>query len=118
MFSQLRKYEVQARYALVLSIAAAAPLVASIALLLRNYQHDARQVIYRSDLYSLAFVMSAGLAMLIGAAACVLGWNSAGQRRNDAPAHSWIGFFVGGAAVTLAAIVLLAFVMLRLKQAH
>ena len=45
----------------------------------------------------------------------VLGWNSAGQRRNDKPMRSWVGFFVGGGVVTLDVVLMLAFYLLRLQ---
>ena len=47
---------------------------------------------------------------------CLLGFNSAGQRRNDKQARSWTGFFVGGAVLTFNLILVIALYMIRLEK--
>ena len=115
-FGHLRRYDVQAKYALGLSLFSLFPLMAGVVLALRNYHNDVRQIIYASNTYMLALLGCIALSMLLGAVGCLFGWNSAGERRNDKPRHSWAGFFVGGAVLTGAMILLIAFMMLRLKQ--
>ena len=53
-------------------------------------------------------------ALLAGAIGSALGLNSAGRRRNERPAWSWIGFLVGSAVVASNLILLIAYWMLRL----
>jgi hypothetical protein len=63
-----------------------------------------------------ALLAALGLSVALGAPGFLLGLNSAGRRRNETPGRSWIGFFVGGAVLTINAILLLAFYMLKLQQ--
>ncbi len=112
----LRRFDVQANYARVLAIIAVFPLIGSIFLVWRNYHPDVRQIIYAANSYALALLACIGSALLLGGVACILGWNSAGQRINEKQGRSWFGFFVGGAVVTSALILLIAFAMLRLHQ--
>ena len=113
----LRRYDVQASYACVLSTVSAVPLLGAAALAFRNYHHDLGQIIYGSKGFFLpAFGGCLLLSMVPAAIGMLLGWSSAGQRRNDKPMHSWIGFFVGGGILTFDLILLIAFWMLHLQQ--
>ncbi len=113
----LRRYDVQANYACVLSIISVVPLLGAAALALRNYNDELGQIIYGSEGFFLP--MFGGcllLSMVPSALGLALGWSSAGQRRNDKPRRSWLGFFVGGGVMTVDLILLIAFWMLRLQQ--
>jgi len=113
----LRRYDVQAKYACTLSLLSIAPFICAVAVAYRNYDHDLGQIIYGSKGFLLpAFGGCVLLSMVPGAIGFVLGWSSAGQHRNDKPARSWIGFFVGGAILTFNLILLIAFLMLRLEK--
>ncbi len=113
----LRRFEVQAQYAMVLSILATAPLVMAALMIARNYNHDLGQIVYgEGGSFLKMFLACVGTSGMVGAIGFVLGWCSAGQRRNDRPKQSWVGFFVGGFVVTIALIMMIAFVMLRLEQ--
>jgi len=113
----IRRYDVQATYSLALSFISLIPFVAAAWLFLRNLHWDLHQVIYNSrGPFLPIFLACAMLAMLSAALGFVLGWNSAGQRRNDRPGQSWTGFFLGGIIVTLDLILLIAFFMLRLQR--
>ncbi len=114
---RIRRYDVQASYACTLSLASIVPFVGAVALALRNYHHDLAQIIYgQGGLFVPGFVGLVLLSMLPSAIGFLLGWSSAGQRRNDKPRRSWIGFFVGGGMLTFNLILLIAFWMLRLPQ--
>ncbi len=112
--SSLRRYDVQATYAMGAALFSVVPLIAGILLLLRNWDPVLGKIIYG---FSGKFLPMLGicivLAALSGAVAVVMGLNSAGQRRNDQERRSWIGFFLGGAVVTSSIIVAIAFLMLR-----
>lgn len=114
--SSLRRYDVQARYASVLSLSALLPTIGALVLIFRNYHHEVRQIIYGSGSYVAVLLGCLAVSIALGGLGCLLGWNSAGQRRNDRSGLSWIGFSVGAASLTLDAILLLAFYMLRLSQ--
>lgn len=112
----LRKYEVQATYAARLAIVSAIPLVIGLWLTSRNYRSELGQILYGSKKYLLMHHASLLVALGVSFLALVLGWNSAGQRRNDRQGQSWTGFFVGGTVFTASLILMIAFYMLRLEQ--
>ncbi len=113
----LRRYDVQAQYAFVLAIVSVLPLSAAAIAAWQRYDPDLSQIVYgASSYFAPAFLGCILLSILCGALACLLGFSSAGQRRNDKPKRSWLGFFVGSAAVTFGLILLIAFYMLRLAR--
>lgn len=112
----LRRYDVQATYAVLTSLLSVAPLAGAIFLLLRNWESELGAIVHGSQGSFLpALAVCVGLAGVGGAVGLVLGINSAGQRRNDKQRLSWTGFFVGSAVVTGTIIVAIAFVMLRFR---
>ncbi len=114
----LRRYDVQAVYSLRLACVSWLPLIAAAGLVLRNYNAAIQRIEYANPLWLGALLGCTGLAMLGGGLALALGFNSAGQRRNDKPRFSWIGFFLGGTVLSLAIVVFLAVYMLRLQVAQ
>lgn len=105
----------QATWAMAIALAAVLPVAGAVTLLLRNYRRELGAITYRPDsayLPALAACLVTGA--LLAAVAVALGFNSAGHRRNDKGARSWFGFFVGGVCLTLAIVVAMAFLMLRL----
>lgn len=115
-FSRLRRFDVQAQYSLVLSIASTLPCIAGLWLVVGNYEPQLQQIVYGANgRFVPAFAGSMLVSSLPAALAFVFGWSSAGQRRNDKPLRSWLGFFLGGAVLTLNSVMVLAFLMLRLK---
>ena len=114
----LRRYDVQARYAIILALVSIVPFLASAGLAIRNYSSDISNIIYmRGTKWLPVFLGSLALAMLLSALGFVLGWSSAGQRRNEKSSWSWMAFFIGGGVLTLSFVLLVAFMMLRLVQA-
>lgn len=112
----LRRFEVQARVSVVLAVISVFPLVIAAALVYRNYHSELGQIVYGAEGRFVPLFLGMVLCSLIPAfLGFVLGWNSAGQRRNDKPMRSWVGFFVGGGVVTLDIILMLAFYVLRLQ---
>ena len=113
----LRRFDVQARYAVILSFISVVPFLGAAGLVWRNYDRELGQIVYGAQGRFLpTFVGCVLLSMLPGALGFLFGWSSAGQRRNDKPARSWVGFFLGGTVLTLDIIMLIAFYLLRLKH--
>ena len=113
----LRRYDVQANYAFGLSLASVIPFVVAAWLAFTRYDGTLGQIIHgEQGQFVPAFAGCVLLSMIPGTLGFLLGWNSAGQRRNDKPGRSWIGFFLGGGVLTLDLVLLLAFFMLRLER--
>ena len=116
-FSSLRRFDVQANYAVVLACVSVLPFLGALSLAWRNYRHDLGQIVYGAQGYFVVvFLGCVLLSVLPSGVGFLLGWSSAGQRRNDKPARSWLGFFIGGSVLTFNLILLIAFYMLRWKQ--
>ena len=110
----LRRFDVQAKYAAILAGFSVVPFIGAAGLVWRNYRHEFGQIVYGAQgRFVLAFLGCVLLSMLPGVLGFLLGWSSAGQRRNDKPLRSWLGFFLGGVVVTLNLILVIAFFMLR-----
>lgn len=111
----LRRYDVQARYALILAMASFVPFVGAAGLIRRNFNGNLQRIVYATGSGWLpVFMACLTLSIAISGVGFVLGWNSAGQRRNERAAWSWAGFFFGGTVLTLSFVLLIAFMMLRL----
>lgn len=112
----LRRFDVQARYSLNLSLAALLPLGIAIYACLRNFAFEVREIQYgENSMFLLAFLACIGTAGTLAALGAILGFNSAEQRRNEANKKSWLGFFIGTAVVSLTIIVFAGFYILRLQ---
>ena len=116
-FRHLRRYDVQAGYACVLSLVSLVPFAGAVVMAFRNYQHELGQIVYGSQgAFLPVFLGCLFVSMVPSAIGFFLGWSSAGQRRNDKPARSWTGFFIGGGVLTFDLILLIAFWMIRLER--
>lgn len=112
----LRRYDVQATYAFALSLLSVAPFLGALVLAATRFDPVLAQIRYGSQgRFVGAFAACVLVSMAPSALAFVLGWNSAGQRRNDKQTRSWAGFFLGGFILTLNFILLLTFYKLRLE---
>ena len=116
MFERFRRYEVQAAWSIGLACISLGPMAGAAWLAWRNYDHQLGRIVFGSEGYFLLTfaggVFVSGILAVIGFA---LGWNSAGQARNDRSGASWAGFFLGGSVLSANIILLLALYMLRLK---
>lgn len=110
----LRRFEVQARVGMALSIISAVPMLFAAYLVFTRFKPELGQIVYGSGGKFLPAFFGMVVASLLPAfIGFVLGLNSAGQRRNEASRQSWLGFFLGGAILTLDIILVLAFLLLR-----
>ncbi len=113
--SSLRRFDVQAKWSLVFSVLAALICLALAVLLVRNWHSGLNQIVFRESLFKIMVAGSAGLSMLLAVFGTALGFNSAGQRRNDKQRLSWIGFFLGSGVFTLAVVLFAAFWLLKFQ---
>jgi len=114
-FEKLRRYDVQATWALFSAVLATAPFLAAAYLVFSRFDSVLGQIRYGSHgRFIPAFVGCVGLSGLLAMLGFILGWNSAGQRRNDKSRRSWTGFFLGGLIATLDIVLMIAFIKLRL----
>lgn len=116
--ASLRRYDVQATCAVVLAIVGVGPFLAAFYLLGSRYDALLGQVIYGAEgKFVPAFAGCILLSIVPSTLAFILGWSSAGQRRNEKSRRSWTGFFLGGGVATLDLVLLIAFYMLRFQMA-
>jgi hypothetical protein len=113
--ASLRRYDVQAKIGLIVSCAAILGSMGLAGILLRNYHHGLRVIVYGSKSYfgPLVFLTTA-LTLLLAATGAALGANSAGQRRNEKNKLSWVAFFVGVASISLTVVLFVGFYAFRM----
>ena len=117
MLGRLRRFDIQATYAMTCALISSAPCAVAVWLAISRYHPELRQIVYGAQgRFEPAFIAAIVGSIIPGMLGFALGWNSAGNRRNDRPIRSWIGFFVGGGVVTMDLVLLIAFYMLRLKH--
>ena len=117
-FASLRRYDVQATYALVLAIVGVGPFLAALYLVGSHYDALLGQIIYGAKgRFVPAFAGCILLSIVPSTLAFILGWSRSGQRRNEKSSRSWTGFFLGGGIATFDLILLIAFYMLRFEMA-
>ena len=110
----LRRFDVQAKWSLWFSLASVVTCLGTFALLARNWDGHLSLIKYSADgLYRPVYLACTGLTMLLSVFGLALGFNSAGQRRNDRQKLSWTGFFVGTVVLALAIVFLAAFRYLK-----
>lgn len=116
--SSIRRYDVQAKWSVWFSCAAALSCLVMAALLLRNWHGEIRQVVFGNPMWQPLYMGCTGLTMLLSVFGVALGYNSAGQRRNDLQRRSWVGFFLGAGVLTLAVILFAAFWLLKMQTSR
>jgi hypothetical protein len=110
-----RRFDVQARYSLLISLASIVPLALAAYAAAARYDHQLRAIEFGTkSFFRPAFLACVALSLGLAAIGAALGFNSAGQRRNHLQSWSWMGFFVGMAALSSSVIVLAAFWLLKL----
>ncbi|MHC4234389.1 MAG: hypothetical protein ACYSUQ_04670 [Planctomycetota bacterium] len=113
--ASLRRFDVQAKWSLWLSLMSVLPCLVMVALLVRNWESDINQIMFGNPLFQPLYLALTASAMLLSTFGLALGFNSAGQRRNELQTRSWLGFFVGAGVLATAFVLFAAFWMLRYK---
>lgn len=112
--ASLRRYDVQAKLALVISCVAFLGVGGLIGLIFRNFHREMGIIVYGTkSMFAPAVFLVTAATLLLGGIGAALGANSAGQRRNEHSKRSWAAFFIGAAAISLTIIVFFAFYLYR-----
>ncbi|GMU23085.1 MAG: hypothetical protein AMXMBFR13_31680 [Phycisphaerae bacterium] len=111
----LRRYDTQARFGMIVSLLSAGTLLVLAGLIFsadKRFQYfDASELtVHYGPTRRIAVLAAGGLTALLAALGFGFGLNSAGQRRNDKPLLSWIGFFVGAGVLCLSLVLLYFFI--------
>ncbi|NOX58953.1 MAG: hypothetical protein GXP29_08870 [Planctomycetes bacterium] len=112
----LRRYDVQAKYAFLISLCAVGGVAALTVLIFRNFKQDEMSVVYsRNGLFGPIVVITTALTCLLAATGAAIGLNSAGQKRNELNRRSWMAFFIGTGALSVTLILFVAFLQYGMK---
>lgn len=107
-------FERQASLSVMLGIISAVGALGMAVLLAKNYNADIGQIVYGSTgKFFLIFLAAVGLALATGTAGALLGFHSAGQKKNSNSKLSWTGFFVSAIAITMALSAFVVFWLLK-----
>lgn len=111
--SSLRRFDVQAKWSLAFSLVSVLTCLGLLWLLQRNWTPETHLITFRNPLFKVVYVGCSGVTVVLAVFGMALGFNSAGQRRNEKQRLSWIGFFVGTGVLAMALIFFVAFYALR-----
>lgn len=97
----LRRYDVQAKVAFLVSCVAVLGMIGIMAVLMRNYRGDLQVIAYgASSMFGPVVYVATALTLLLSGTGAAMGAVSAGQRRNEHTKRSWAAFFLGGLAMS------------------
>ena len=105
----LRRFEDQAKASVVLGIVACVGLVVQAIMVFRHIDTNEWAIMYGNPTRKYLVMITTAISLLVGVAALGLGYNSAGQRRNEKPQLSWTGFFLGAGVICFAVIFFVVF---------
>ena len=109
-------YEKQGKLGISLGVLALLAALAVGGLLARNYKPEIRQIVYgQGSNYILLIIGGLGVALLAAGAGFMLGFNSAGQKRNTQPRLSWTAFFLNAAVIALTLSLALVFYLMKFE---
>jgi hypothetical protein len=104
----LSRHDTQARVCVVVSLASCVAL-AGLAFLVLHHLDRSEWIITYGKQRRMVVQMAAAFTLLLAAIGFGMGLNSAGQRRNDKPILSWIGFFVGAGVICFVGVLMFLF---------
>jgi len=104
----LRRYDTQALVSVILALISVVCLIGLALCVFRNMNWS-EFVIYHGPRRKPIVMVAGAITMLLSVCGFGLGYNSAGQRRNDKQQLSWLGFFVSALVMCLTLIILFLF---------
>ncbi len=111
----IRRFDVQAKWSLIFSAAAALGCIALAGGMSMRWQNDLHQFVFGAQsLYQPVIICTSGLTIVLALFGTALGFSSAGQRRNDKQKMSWLGFFIGAGSLSISFVLFAGFYLLRL----
>lgn len=109
-----RKFDVQACWSLALSCVGAVCAAGAVAMIMYRWDPQLQSIVYgHGTKYTPVFMAAIAVGIFASLFGLFLGWNSAGQKRNDRQQFSWIGFFLGTFALSVVIVSAYAYVTLR-----
>lgn len=109
-------YEKQGKLGITLGIVAAAAALGVAYLLFRNYEPEVARIVYgEGSNYILIVIGGLGVALIAAGAGFLLGFNSAGQKRNTNSRLSWMAFFLNAAMIAFVLSLAMVFFLMRLQ---
>ena len=105
----LRRYDTQARASLVIAGVSVVSLLGLAFVVFKNVDFSQQVIYWGNQNRRLAIYLIGIVTMLLAGAGFGFGLNSAGQRRNDRPQLSWIGFFLSSAVICATLVILYIF---------
>lgn len=110
----LRRPDSQATFSVILSLCSLFFVIGLAVLVFKNFTPQDNYIIWysRKTMRMPAILACTAIAALLAIFGLGFGFNSAGQRRNEKSKQSWLGFFLGAFAFTLAVILVATFFVL------
>jgi tellurite resistance protein TehA-like permease len=97
----------------IAAVAAILPLLAAVYACFDRYNSELQAIVYGKDsMFKIGFLLMIAASIGLSLIALGLGFNSAGQRRNEQQQKSWMAFFFGVGVLSLAIITFVAFTTL------
>ena len=104
----LRRYDTQARVSAIFALASILTLIVMTYFVFRGTEWSEFVIYYGRNRKPIVY-LAAAVNLFMATVAFGLGFNSAGQRRNDKQQLSWIGFFVSAGVIVMTFVLLYMF---------
>jgi hypothetical protein len=85
---------------MVIALVSLVALIGLAVVVLQNMNYQEYTIVY-GPRRRIAILVGTAVTLLLSAVGMGMGYNSAGQRRNDKQALSWLGFFLGALVLSL-----------------
>jgi len=107
----LRRYDTQARLSIIIALASIVTMLGLVYCIFRKNMGVFFEefVLYHGPNRKLAIYLATAITILLAVFGFGLGYNSAGQRRNDKQQLSWLGFFISAVVICLTIVLFLLF---------
>ncbi|MBK8268975.1 MAG: hypothetical protein IPK83_11990 [Planctomycetes bacterium] len=109
----LRLYDTQAKFSLVLGLLSLLAAISMIYLVFRGFDSKQMAIYYNGNegigkYRSLLVMGTTAICVLVGATGGIMGFNSLGQKRNSKQGLSWVGLMTGAISIAMSIVLLFA----------